>query len=534
MRGNNHNHNKKRKRHPINDITNQYNTYNQRRQPTSKASKRSILNEEAIISADQHISFDIIHTHAPKNSKIKIYTTVHITGTKFANGDIIIYYQFPSNNKLNIKQKKPNKVTANWLKGQRTDISSQILNKLFKVGNEDMNGVDKHIILKNIFSELGYLKEQQEMMTKKTYKFETEELKDIEIALNKIKDANDMEELLFVQFLSREDYLMNESLIQLLEDLICNPKFRGVVLRMWDIFCDMLFQNPKPENFETAYETLRECSSPAWQQHLNAQEQNLFAAMEKVIDPTKLSHYGLDFDLVKSLLLSNMKKLFITQLKIICYNMYAADIQFKNVDLTEYQHYCFGGCVICTLLRIYYASHVSKELRFIMVYLIRRLQCANEEYKLTPKLLQLENQGGMCIMTPRLLPLNKQMLNDLWNRLQKLHTNSSQLPDYQALIASYQSNNNLFKLFTSLYTTTEYNTNKKYIQKLFKLFVEFNCTKVIWQSIKQLNLHKDDMGLRDKFKYRHLEYLERQKKNENKNNKCKDIMQIIASTDSTV
>eukprot|EP01084_Bolivina_argentea_P098218 176521_1 len=175
MSENNQNHNKKRKRCIFNDITNEYNTNNQRRQPTSKASKISTLNEEAIISADQHISFDITHTHALNNSKIKIYTTVHITGTKFANGNIIIYYQFPSNNKLNIKQRKPHKITPNWLKGQRTDISTQILNTLFKVRNEDMKSVEKHIILKNIFSELGYLKEQQEMVKKKTYKFETEE-----------------------------------------------------------------------------------------------------------------------------------------------------------------------------------------------------------------------------------------------------------------------------------------------------------------------------------------------------------------------
>eukprot|EP01084_Bolivina_argentea_P182550 315120_1 len=100
-------------------------------------------------------------------------------------------------------------------------------------------------------------------------------------------------------------------------------------------------------------------------------------------------------------------------------------------------------------------------------------------------------------MTPRLLPLNKQILNHLWTTLTKLHKNASQLPDYESMIASYQQNKQLLLLFKTLFSETEYQANKLYINKLFKLYVEFICTKVINQDIKRLNLHKDDMAIRD-------------------------------------
>ncbi len=199
-----------------------------------------------------------------------------------------------------------------------------------------------------------------------------EELKLIDEQLEQIPNKYEIEDQLFVQFISREDYLVNDKFIQLLESFICNPKFKGLVVRLWDVFCEIVHENPKPDKFEAAYETFRECSITAWLHKLPANQFNVILAMKRVIDPATLKEFGFEFDTIKSLLLSNMKKLLIGHLKIICYHMYSVEIREEsgNLDLTEYQHYCFGGCAICTLLRIYYASHVSEQLRFIMTTLI--------------------------------------------------------------------------------------------------------------------------------------------------------------------
>ncbi len=142
-----------------------------------------------------------------------------------------------------------------------------------------------------------------------------------------------------------------------------------------------------------------------------------------------------------------------------------------------------------------------------MTILIKKLICQKYEYHLISKILKLENKGGLYIMTPRLLPLNKRILNHLWTNLTKLHKNASQLPNYERMIVLYQQDKQLFELFKILFTKMEYEANKSYVKEVFKLYVEFICTKVIFQDIKRLNLHKDYMALRDKFKYRHLKYL---------------------------
>lgn len=192
----------------LNDITTTTNhTENIRKHfsnpsPQKRHKNNGDINENIIISKQSQISFYIDHIKKPKNVK-EIKTKLHITGTMLSNGTINIFYQFPTFNKLNMIQKKPHKITPNWLIGQRENIAKQILHHLFNVSYQgiftlffnlfyqtktisfspksEIENTDKKIILQRLFNKLGFNKAQQEIVKSKSYKFELWELKQIQV-----------------------------------------------------------------------------------------------------------------------------------------------------------------------------------------------------------------------------------------------------------------------------------------------------------------------------------------------------------------
>ena len=223
--------------------------------------------------------------------------------------------------------------------------------------------------------------------------------------------------------------------------------------------------------------------------------------------------FGFCFQLISSIFVDAIKELFIHSLALIVRELalprrHECD---ENNVIVEHEAASFAGAAVCTLLKTFYSRHIKVETRNAHVPIIKRLLATQDEREHIPKEIRYENDGFMYLFTPQLYPMVSSLLSALLTSMNVTLRSGTmhRLPDFGALIKKYIQCECFVRAFRARFDDAELEQSEDIIQKIWFHFVKSLCNKLIWSVLKQQDWAKADMSLRDKFKYQHMQHVQR-------------------------